>query len=202
MKICCVPECGSKMHANGLCSKHAHRRRRNQPVWTWRETFIKDNPPNNGIGYIPLTNGKVAIVDEPDYRWLIKREWHYAKRGDVCCNSVDEKGNKHMLKMHRLITNCPKHLVVDHIDLNPLNNRRLNLRFATKSQNAANSKVIYSATGIRGVYKHGPSFTYRMRHMNKVYTKSGFKTPIQAAEARDKLGKQLFGEYYRPSLGS
>ena len=27
--------------------------------------------------YIPLTNGKRAIVDDEDYDWLMQYEWHY-----------------------------------------------------------------------------------------------------------------------------
>src|SRR5580700_7672241 len=49
-----------------------------------RQGYIKD-----GIGYIPLTQGKWALVDAHNFHWLSQWNWHadlnrnrwYAKRG-------------------------------------------------------------------------------------------------------------------------
>lgn len=49
-------------------------------------------------------------------------------------------GKRKEYKLHRLITECPDHLEVDHINNNPLDNRRENLRCVEKLNNLYNRK--------------------------------------------------------------
>ena len=55
-------------------------------------------------------------------------------------------------RLHRLLTNCPDNLEVDHISGNTLDNTLKNLRNVTKKQNMRN-KSIYSTntSGVKGV---------------------------------------------------
>lgn len=68
----------------------------------------------------------------------------------ICMNDYKEYGNRlwhdnqdgyaadgHKMLMHRLITNCPEELVVNHINHNPLDNRRWNLENITNKVNAS-----------------------------------------------------------------
>ncbi len=75
---------------------------------------------------IPLTQGKVALVDDDDYEWLIEDRWHctvnaptklYAARHLV----VD--GVRKTIYMHRVIMG-DKILEIDHIDGDCLNNAK------------------------------------------------------------------------------
>lgn len=57
--------------------------------------------------------------------------------------------------LHRLLTNCPENLEVDHIDRDPLNNKRENLRVVDRATNNEN-KASYNryrnkSTGIYGI---------------------------------------------------
>jgi hypothetical protein len=55
--------------------------------------------------------------------------------------------------LHRLITDCPKNLVVDHINHNTLDNTRKNLRNVTNSENMQNLRLYKTNTsGHRNVY--------------------------------------------------
>ena len=84
---------------------------------------------------IELTQNKVVIVDDEDYEYLNQFKWNfhiYAFR--MTHNNKIRK----TIYMHRLINNTPNGLGTDHINHNTLDNRKDNLRTATKSQNAQN----------------------------------------------------------------
>jgi len=94
---------------------------------------------------IPLTRGKVAIVDDEDYEKLRTIKWHSQTtkvKGRIllyAAHSVYRREGSHkVLIMHRLITNCPKGLEVDHIDGDGLNNQKSNLRVVTRFLNQQN----------------------------------------------------------------
>jgi hypothetical protein len=100
---------------------------------------------------IPLSRGKVAIVDEDDYEWLLKYNWHYTTKG-YAVRKTSIVGEKTQVFMHREIINCPDDKQVDHINRNKLDNRKENLRIATNAQNAANRDLLDTNTsGFRGV---------------------------------------------------
>ncbi len=108
---------------------------------------------------IPLTQGKVAIVDEDDYYPLTKHKWHAVKTksGFYAARSVrTDQGHQIKQFMHRVIMGIdggPRSEYVDHVDGNGLNNRRLNLRHATNSQNQGNTRKTRGASRYRGVIK-------------------------------------------------
>jgi len=107
--------------------------------------------------YINLSQGKQTIVDDCDYdslnqyKWsaqLINKYW-YAVRND----STNGYKNRKRVYMHRSIMSCPDELVVDHIDHNTLDNRRVNLRICSRHQNCSNALPIDNASSkYRGVY--------------------------------------------------
>lgn len=90
---------------------------------------------------IPLTQGKVALVDDEDYPTVIKYRWcavkdthtFYALR-----NILAPTGKRHNIRMHRMILNLPEGVISDHINGNGLDNRRKNLQIVTNRQNCQN----------------------------------------------------------------
>jgi len=95
---------------------------------------------------IPLTKGLVALVDDEDFEALSRFKWHvggsrgYAMRGGFY--------------MHREILKPANGVHIDHVNGNPLDNRRANLRLATRSENQQNRRGANhdSTSGFRGVY--------------------------------------------------
>jgi hypothetical protein len=140
---------------------------------------------------IQLTLGKVAIIDDEDFEMVSKYKWFaqkkrnsfYVKRSDW------RKGKVIGIYLHRYILNAPKGIVVDHINGDPLDNRRCNLRFCTTRLNCAArttrrlNKVFTSR--YRGVSQCPKSSTWRARiKVNFIEIHLGcFKTQEEAAGA-------------------
>ena len=81
---------------------------------------------------IPLTQGKFAIIDDKDFEYLNQWKWTYD--GRYAIRSVAfTVGKRSKIYMHRIILNTPVGMDTDHIDMNRLNNQRLNLRIDRKS---------------------------------------------------------------------
>ena len=142
---------------------------------------------------IPITKGKVVMVDDEDYDMLM--QWHWCASGTG--HKYAARKSKHrVIYMHRLITNAPKGMVVDHIDHNTLNNTRANLRVCTSSQNNMHRKPMYG---------HDLKGVYYLKHINKYEAKISkdghnenlgyFATAETAAQAYDKRALELHGEF-------
>lgn len=95
---------------------------------------------------IPLSRGKVALVDDGDYQRVTERgKWSYATRGYAVRRGAD--GNLEF--MHRFLTGFS---VTDHVNGNGLDNRRPNLRGCTQAQNNCNVRLRGDNTsGVKGV---------------------------------------------------
>jgi HNH endonuclease/AP2 domain len=152
-----------------------------------------------GVKMIALTHGKFALVDDEDYQWLSKRKWRFNMKG-YASRSIRQAGKLTTLYMHRAILDAPKGLIVDHIDLNGLNNQRANLRLASRKENAHNrGNQRNSKTGLKGVSKaqKGVGWTARIRANEKYIYLGVFKTSELAAAAYDKAAKKLHGNFAR-----
>lgn len=93
-------------------------------------------------------------------------------------------------KLHRLLMNPPDDMVVDHINRNPLDNRRINLRVCTVAENNRNLSIRKNNTsGIMGVYyrKNRGYWVAQKYYKGKWTVKGGFKTKEEAAEYRKYL---------------
>lgn len=84
-------------------------------------------------------NGKEVLIDDEDYVLFNKYKWHIGSTGYVVWRGVKD-GKKQTIRLHRLITNAPKGLVVDHLNHNPFDNRKANLRVCTQAENSRNKK--------------------------------------------------------------
>lgn len=96
-------------------------------------------------------SGHSIIVDQEDYDVLVKvGGWYVDKRG-YAITDKRISGKRTVIDMHRFIHPPKPGFVVDHINQNKLDNRKSNLRDATKSVNALNSKIPTSNTsGVKG----------------------------------------------------
>ena len=112
------------------------------------------------VAYIPLTQGYEAIIDASDIALVNGGNWIAAvsRRPDGSVRTAyalrrkGPRSNITCTHLHRLIGNAPDGLEVDHIDGDALNNRRSNLRLATRSENVRNMKTpSHNTSGFKGV---------------------------------------------------
>jgi hypothetical protein len=146
---------------------------------------------------------KCAIVDPNDYYELDKYIWY----GVVCKNGrfshviyfAPKNANTAPICMHRKLTNPPSDLIVDHINNNPLDNRRSNLRAITKTQNSYNmSPKKNCSSKYKGVYKiSGKQRPWRahISYKRKRISLGTFENEIDAAKAYDEAAKKYYREY-------
>jgi hypothetical protein len=153
---------------------------------------------------VPLTQGKVALIDDEDAERVIRYKWHArwdAKgRRYYAVRQTQRKRKPYALSMHRFILNAPPDAQVDHINRDGLDNRRSNLRLATANQNHWNSgRQINYRTGFKGVYwsKKDKRFRAAIKRYGAVRGIGSFGTAIEAARVYDAAARLLFGEFAR-----
>lgn len=145
---------------------------------------------------IPLTQGKVALIDDEDFELVSQYKWHAHKNKNVFYARSSMDGENILL--HRFILNTPDGIEIDHKDRDGLNCTRENMRLATHTQNNANRGMLRNNTsGYRGVrfYKASGSWQSAIS-VNAVHKHLGyFDSPIEAARAYDEAAHELFGEF-------
>lgn len=150
---------------------------------------------------IPLSKGFVAIVNSVD-RDLAEYNWRVNALNYAIRNlHVDTWRKRTTQLMHRVILGrmLGRELetweVVDHIDNNPSNNRRNNLRLATRQQNTYNSRVRRTnKSGLKGVHAVRGRWRACVNGTHLGY----FDTPEEAHAAYCAKAKELFGEFFNP----
>lgn len=91
---------------------------------------------------IPLTQGKFATVDEDDFERVNQFKWYACfQRGRWYALRMIRTGEyRKPTSMHGFILGSKGGREIDHKSRNGLDNRRQNLRFATRSLNNANQR--------------------------------------------------------------
>lgn len=146
---------------------------------------------------IILTNGKIVLVDDEDFIRLNKYSWYQQNSGYATA-----KINRKNILMHRLILHdhySEDKKYTDHINHNKLDNRKENLRVATKSQNAANQLKCKEITSskYKGVcwHKGNKKWQANIKINNKVKYLGIYTNEVEAAKKYDEEAKQIFGEF-------
>lgn len=139
-----------------------------------------------------------VFVDDEDYDDIMKRSWSISKNGNY--TRVEARINGTVIRLHRYILKLEKGnpITVDHINRNPLDNRKINLRLCTQEQNIRNCNTKENKTGYRGVYRNHGDGKYRACYSFKnktVHIPGNWDTPEDAAKARDEAILKVSGEF-------
>jgi hypothetical protein len=153
---------------------------------------------------IPLTQGKSTVIDDEDWELVAPFRWSLIHEGNRVSWHVVARwpdGPTKFIKMHRLILGLPpERPFVDHVDCDGLNNRRSNLRIATRQQNSSNRDCLGNKSGFKGVFQNGKSWTARIRFNKRLINLGTFPDPTDAARRYDIEAMRLFGEFARPNF--
>lgn len=132
-----------------------------------------------------------TIVDEENYNDLIKYKLSLN-------NYISGYINGKKTLLHRYIMNYNGENYIDHINNNPLDNRKCNLRIVTPKQNSLNKKSVKnSSSQYIGVYFDNKSKKWHcsIKVDNKKIHLGGFDNEIKAAKIRDIATLKYYGEY-------
>ena len=149
-----------------------------------------------------VIHGHTILVDEEDMSLITKYVWSVQNRnGYHFCSSHEWiDGVRYTITMHRLIMGCVygDGKIIDHINHNPLDNRKCNLRFATSAQNNYN-KTIHrdkTSTPYKGVFIHESGQIVAAIAKNRKSIHIGYaKSFEEAARMYDMMAIKLFGEF-------
>lgn len=145
---------------------------------------------------IPLSQGKIAIVDADDYDWLMQWKWYYSNNGYAVRNKP-VAGKRKTVLMHRLILNAPNGVPIDHADRNKLNNSKKNLRFCSSSENFQNrERQSNNTSGYKGVCQVIRNKWLATIVVNRKQINLGcFNEILDAAYAYNQAALRHFGEF-------
>lgn len=152
---------------------------------------------------IPLTQKKVALIDDDMFDRVSYFKWHTIKDGNTYYARANYRFNNEKyttITMHQLILGFPK-INTDHKDCNGLNNQNYNLRIATVRQNGMNRiKKLGLSSKYKGVSwrKDNNKWQVCIKNPNGKYECLGqFASEIIAATIYNSIAIKYFGEFAR-----
>lgn len=146
---------------------------------------------------IPLTQGKIALVDDEDFQELNKHKWYF-HQGYALRNIPNGFYKQKSLSMHRQIMKNPEGMEIDHKDMNKLNNQKKNLRLCSLEQNIRNRGIKKTNTsGYKGVSwnKSKGKWSSKIVFKRKQIHLGDFDDPENAAHAYDNAAVKYHGEF-------
>ncbi len=154
---------------------------------------------------IPLTRGHSAVIDESDFELVKSFKWYWVSskmESGYARTSIPlgRKGMKRGVRRPRVTVTMHELLMgtkdVDHRDGDGLNNRRINLREATRQQQCQNRRALRGKS-YKGVSRWKNRWRARIRNGDKFIFIGYFKEECDAALAYNFMAEELFGEFAR-----
>lgn len=179
-----------------LCAKHSRQ------FWLYGRFYVRTNKDKNEMReegtllYITLYKKQVAgedsevtaetVTDVGMKEIVSQYRWWMTWNGYVCAH--DNKSKKKVY-LHHLVLPKKEGFVIDHKNENKLDNRLVNLRHATYSENVHNQK------SHKGVYPRNGKWEARIKKNGKIYILGRFVSHDEAMKVRLEAEKRFYGEF-------
>lgn len=197
----CRCDCGNEIDVFGGNLRKGHTKSCGCLI---KDTIVQKNKSNlksneykvlNDCIIAKTNSGIEFFIDKDDELVLKDYCWSISSNGYL---TAYERLMGRTIRLHRLLMNCPDDKVVDHINGNPLDNRKSNLRVVTQQQNMMNQKQrSNNNSGITGV-----SYCKRLNNWRSEICVNGksivlgyFDNFDDAVAARKSAEEKYFGEY-------
>lgn len=142
------------------------------------------------------THGNREVtIDSEDAAVVLSHSWCLSKKGNRFY-VIDRKNN---IYLHRLLTGAHEGKVVDHINGNSLDNRKVNLRECLHKENIRNrrGKNKNNTSGFKGVFwmKHAKLWRAQIKVDKKIIYLGYFKDKVKAAIAYNAAAIKFHGAF-------
>lgn len=147
---------------------------------------------------VPKLRG--TIILDVDDQYILDDNWLAILAVKSVAPSVvvfTKRGSKRVGRLSRLLLQAPKGMNVDHINGNPLDNRKANLRFASSQQNNRNRAKTSrpKSSQYKGVSRDRNRWTAVIYSNYRQIYLGSFVNEVDAARAYDAKAREIFGEF-------
>ena len=147
----------------------------------------------------PKFPSAIMLIEKNDWDLIQKfpflgRIYAWSRKGSDVVYAMSNVSGGTIQKIHKLI--YPNAKMIDHSNMNGLDNRRFNLRPCTKSQNNANKKLCANNTsGYKGVSRNRHRWRATICVLGKVKHLGTYNTPKEAHLAYCNAAEEYYGEF-------
>lgn len=145
---------------------------------------------------VGLGNRKFALVDNKDFPLIQQSIWRESSNGYAIRDQRPRRMHRQIME-RALGRPLRAEETVDHINRNKLDNRRTNLRIASKQQNCFNQRPRLGTSKFKGVYwsNQKQRWVASINPSGKRVHCGSSESEIEAAYLYDQFALQLFGEF-------
>ena len=196
IKQCSIDGCSNKHYAKGYCEKHYNQLRKYGHIlertrYDPNEIILYDEYAEIVLYDKHCNEIARALIDIDDIDKVREYKWRLHNDGYVSSSGSS-------IRLHRLIMDCPDDMVIDHINHDPLDNRKSNLRACTYQQNMMNHSLrANNSSGTTGVcwYKRTNKWKAEIKINNRTIHLGYYEDMNDAIQARKQAEIDYFGEY-------
>lgn len=190
------PGCGGIKRKVAVKCRVCSRNIRRGPKFEPNHVDVRD-----GVAYMDLVDRAgnqvaVTLIDEADLvkAMSLQLRWSAVIRGDdvrviasKCC-----AGKKSTIQLHRFLMDAPDGMHVDHINQNPLDNRRKNLRIVTGAQNQQNTRRFRRSKDLpKGVRRCAGKYRVTIGLNGRIFNFGSYDTAEEAIAVADAKRKEM-----------